>query len=293
MKTKFDKLELNPVHWLEAQRLLDQLSVGRENEPGWDLVVPSPDRRYEAWYQDAGAYYPDRNYFPYPYFRVRITEKDTGAIVWQVPDRFFSIGDIAPQTPWSKDSSKLALVEWHGEPPEKTLLLLDVQTGIEKTIGSRKKNLKIQLVPSSCHAVVVEGDAEVSCWFYDDHASMVLGESEWHNRSLLVADTRMPRCLLACKQMDSPELEIVDVIRHTSLENWPLSPHIFDEIGHKADLPDNMYVLAGDKYLGERWNELLWDEENDRYLLGVRRSSGLVGETFYQIHEWLELRLHL
>ncbi len=177
--------------------------------------------------------------------------------------------------------------------------MVDVWKGDEKTIGSRKKDLQIKLLSSSCRAVIVEGDTEIShwvkeisCWFYDDHAPIVLGQSEWHNRRLLVADTRIPSCLFICKQLRNCEFEVLDIVNQISLKSWLLSPRIFDEIGHSADLPNGIYVLSGDKDLGEGWNELLWDKENDRYLLGVRRSSGW-GSNYYQVHEWLELKLNL
>lgn len=128
MKINFDNLELYAIHWEEVQRFVDVLEVARDDEPGWDSVIPSPDNNYEVWYKWAGSIGP--KWGSLAYYNIRITAKGRGEVVWEADNRNFSSGDIEHHTPWTYDSTKLALIEWHNEQPDQSIVILDIESGI-------------------------------------------------------------------------------------------------------------------------------------------------------------------
>lgn len=292
---KIDNLELYPINWEEVQQFVDGLEIVRDDEPGWDSVIPSPDGKYEVWYKWAGSVGP--KWSPLDYYNIRITIKQTDTVVWEAENRHFSSGDIEHHTPWMYDSAKLALIEWHNEQPNQKIVIMDVETGREQILGRSKEYLTLRFLPLSSPCVVVEGKEEIKCWFLDRPPTK-LGQIghytsayERHIR-LLIADSPIPNCLLVCNQVETSRLELINVIEKNVVRSWELTPNIFEKTGHHESLPNDLVIDSSDKTTGKLWGILLWDAKNSRHLLGVRRATRH-GINYCRVYEWLELRLEV
>lgn len=305
---KLNGFEIRSAHWSEAQKLVDRLTSGQTN--GWCSIntIPSPDGCFEARYIFKGEIR-----FGPCYYNVHLINKETNSIIWDGGNRIFGDFGLADKigSPWSADSSKIALVEWNGSAPDfsdESLIVLSLDNLDERVI-TRRKCLSVLFLPSSCPTIVVwccSPDYHVVCLSIDGKSEVNLGKEKPH-RNLLVADSHIKNCLLICNQLSTPEIKLIDVVNQKTIKKCTLSPHIFEEVGHSNDVPKNgekvnsgpknygkIRVLEHEKLSqgdakGNVWESLLWDDINKKYLLGVMRASAWGPNDYYKSQEWLEL----
>lgn len=298
-------LEISTIDWTEVQKVVDFIKANRKD--GWDHLVPSPDKRYEARYKYEGEIR-----FGPAYFKVQIYDRQTDKVVWDGGQKR-NFGMPPPKdylSPWSADSKQLGLIEWHSySGDDETPILVSAGNGAERKIDS-PNSYTLHFLPSSFDGLICtvwSNKYYTLCFVNGQKESLTLGFSESH-RNLLTADTSKRNTILICNQLRTPLLQLYNIQDKRKIEEWKIHPKIFDKIGHLGGIPNKQEVFSGEVDLGSIrigatnklspgdaegnvWDDLIWDRQQDRYFLGIMRASSWGQNDYYEGQEWLELKI--